>query len=247
MATFGRVREPKKQPLVLSREQVERMIECSESIKAKAALTLLYSSGLRLSEVCNLRVTDVDSKRMILRLQQAKGNRDRIALLSPRALETLREYYRQYRPQHWLFEGRQGKPLHSRSFASYILHCRLRAGIDLKISPHTFRHSFATHLLDDGVSLITIQRLLGHASLSSTAIYTHLSTDVFQKVKSPFDSPLPQEKKHGPAAVKKKSRKKASAQKSARKPARSRAKRTVAPRRKASSTSRSRAKKGGRK
>src|SRR2546428_11313657 len=135
-----------------------------------------YATGLRLSEVLHLRVSDIDSQRRVIRVHLGKGHKDREVMLSPKLLDLLREYWRQYRPQTWLFPGQGGQdPLSPSSVQRVCLEARQRSGLGKKVSSHSLGHSFATHLLDAGVDLRTIQLLLGHRSLSTTARYLHVS------------------------------------------------------------------------
>jgi len=194
MRPFTRMREPTKQPKVISREEVEQLINGAGNQKSKAVIALLYSSGLRLAECTNLRISDIDSKRMIIHVHAGKGAKDRYALLSERTLGILREYYRKYRPEGWLFPGKvPGKPLHSRIIQEFVRYTGRKIGLDKAVSPHVLRHSFATHCLEAGVPLQVIQHLLGHSRIDTTAIYTHVSTDLLSKVKSPFDQPVPEQ------------------------------------------------------
>lgn len=194
MQGFTRMREPNKQPSILSREQCHALIEAAENLKRKAAIAILYSSGIRLSECANLNVSDVDSKRMVLVIRNGKGGKDRLALLSPRCLSILREYYKLYTPtKPWLFEGnRPGKPIHVRSISEMVYITGYKAGIGKRVTAHMLRHSFATHLLEAGVRLQVIQHLLGHSDVSTTAMYTHVSSELLHSTISPFDAPLPQ-------------------------------------------------------
>jgi len=191
MRRFSRMREPKKQPKVLSREEIEKLLNGAGNLKCKAVIALLYSSGLRLAECTNLRIADIDGKRMIIHVHEGKGAKDRYALLSQRARGILREYYRKFRPVEWLFPGKvPGRPLHSRIIQEMVRYTGRKVGLDKTVSPHVLRHSFATHLLEAGVALQVIQHLLGHARIDTTAIYTHVSTDLLRSVRSPFDMPL---------------------------------------------------------
>lgn len=191
MRPFTRMREPDKQPQVISRQEVEKLIEGAGNLKCRAVISLLYSSGIRLSECTHLRIADIDSKRMVIHIHAGKGAKDRYALLSARTLSILREYYRAYRPVEWLFPGKvPGQPLHSRIIQEFVRFTGRKIGLDKHVSPHILRHSFATHLLEAGVPLQVIQHLLGHSRISTTAIYTHVSTEMLSKVTSPFDAPV---------------------------------------------------------
>lgn len=193
MQGFTRMREPHKQPSILSLEECHRLVESAENLKRKAAIAVLYSSGIRLSECANLTVSDIDRNRMVLVIRNGKGGKDRLALLSPRTLTILEEYYRQFKPvKPWLFEGnRPGKPIHVRSISEMVYITGYKAGIGKRVTPHMLRHSFATHLLEAGVRLQVIQHLLGHSDVSTTAMYTHVSNELLRSTLSPFDAPLP--------------------------------------------------------
>jgi site-specific recombinase XerD len=157
-------------------------------------LMTAYAGGLRLSEVLNLKVSDIDSKAMVVRIDQGKGKKDRYVMLSKRLLETLRAYWQISRPRNLLFPGEDGtKPMHPTAMQKAFQTARLVAKIDKPVSVHTLRHCFATHLLADGVDLRRIQQLLGHSSLATTEIYTHVAGDYLKQTKSPLDrakSPL---------------------------------------------------------
>jgi len=192
MRSFTRMREPKHQPQVLSRQEVEKVLDAASDIRDKAVISLMYSSGIRLNECAHLKVTDIDSNRMVVHVNNGKGAKDRYALLSGRTLQILRDYWRRDRPKQWLFEGTtQGAPLHHRWVQEVVRRAGRRANIGKPVAPHILRHSFATHLLEAGTPLQVIQHLLGHESIATTAIYTHVSTDLLRNVKSPFDTPLP--------------------------------------------------------
>jgi site-specific recombinase XerD len=189
MARMQPLRVPQKLPVVLSREEVGRLIAACGNLKHQTALALAYGTGLRASEVSGLKVSDIDSERMILRVEQGKGRKDRNAMLSPVLLERLRFWWKVARAQGkmldggWLFPGLN--PLESLSTRQLnrAIHAAARvAGIDKRVSMHTLRHSFATHLLNHGADLRAIQELLGHASLSTTQRYTHVSIDHLLKV-----------------------------------------------------------------
>ena len=192
MKPFGRMREPHRQPKILSRQEVEKVIESAENLKHKAIISLMYSSGIRLNECVHLTIKDVDSKRMVLHIIGGKGAKDRYAVLAERTLHILRDYYRKYRPVQWLFEGgKTGQPLHPRTIGNIVATTAFKAGLARNVSPHILRHSFATHLLEAGTPLQIIQRLLGHARIDTTALYTQVSAELLHSVKSPFDTPVP--------------------------------------------------------
>lgn len=191
MAGYGRMKEPVKVPSVLSRAEIESLISTTGNIKTKAVITLLYSSGIRLAECANLKITDVDSNRMVLRINQGKGGRDRFAVLSVRALVLLREYYRAVRPKHWLFENnRHTLPLARRRIQQLVQEAGKQAGIKKRVSPHILRHSFATHMLEAKKPLQAIQAFLGHTTIRTTVRYAHVSVELLNSIGSPFDEPL---------------------------------------------------------
>jgi site-specific recombinase XerD len=192
MAPYRRLKEPKHNPMVLSREEINAVINTEQNLKYKAIVAILYSSGIRLDECINLKVSDIDSARMIIRVHDGKGAKDRQTILSLRALNILRDYWRRFRPRTYLFEGYvPGKPIHHRTVGEIVATAGFKAGLRRRISPHVMRHTFATHLLEDGVPLQVIQMLLGHERIQTTSIYTHVSTDMLAAVKSPFDTKAP--------------------------------------------------------
>jgi len=188
MEKIPRLRSTKKLPVVLERQEVESLFSVTSNLKHRAILMLIYSSGLRLTEASHMKVFDIDSKRMVLRIREGKGRKDRYTLLSIVALEVLREYWRQYRPKEWLFPGRPSyKPLSVRSIQRIFKKARTLAGITKPATVHTLRHSFATHLLEQGTDLHRIQLLLGHSSLKTTTIYLHVSRKELLRIVSPLD------------------------------------------------------------
>ncbi len=174
-------------PVVLSETEVSAIIKATTNIKHKAMLMIAYSAGLRISEVINLKIKDVDSNRMQLRVEQSKGKKDRYTLLSAKTLVVLREYFLAYKPKEWMFEGAKQEAYTARSLQMVLHQSATKAGIKKKISMHTLRHSFATHLLENGTDLRYIQSLLGHESSKTTEIYTHITTKGFDQIKSPLD------------------------------------------------------------
>jgi integrase/recombinase XerD len=181
-------RPHRRLPVVLSRTEVARFLAAPPHLKHRALLTTIYAAGLRVSEVVTLKVSDIDSQRMVIRVRQGKGAADRYVMLSPRLLPLLRAYWKAHHPTDWLFPGRvAGKPLTPRHVKRICHEVRERAGLAKTISPHTLRHSFATHLLEAGTDLRQIQLLLGHRSLSTTARYLHVSPQLGATVQSPLD------------------------------------------------------------
>ena len=181
-------KQEKKLPVVLSLEEVVRLFDAIGSLKYRAILMTAYSAGLRISEVVSLRVTDIDSGRMVIRIQQGKGRKDRYVMLSPRLLLVLREHWKAARPASWLFQG-SGPDTHisTHSVRNACRKAAKRAGLTKHVTPHTLRHSFATHLLEAGADVRTIQILLGHRSLRTTAVYTHVSADALRATPSPLE------------------------------------------------------------
>ena len=183
-----RPRREKKLPVVLAREEVKKLIDVTINLKHRAILTLTYSAGLRLSEISNLKIADVDSKRMTLRIVQAKGFKDRYCVLSPVALALLRDYWQRYRPSIWLFPTQPGQAVSQRTVQQIFKKALRKAGIQKQVGIHSLRHSFATHLMEQGVSLPIIQQLLGHKSLKTTSVYLHVQQYSIEAVKSPLDT-----------------------------------------------------------
>jgi site-specific recombinase XerD len=181
-------REPRKLPVVLSADEVVRFLEAVPSLKTRAALTTGYAAGLRASETVKLKVCDIDSGRMVIRVEHGKGGKDRYVMLSTQLLAILRTYWRLARPRHWLFPGRDGiKPIDVQVLYSACRSACRAAGLDKRVTVHTLRHSFATHLLESGTDIRIIQILLGHANLSTTARYTRVSSGLIQRTQSPLD------------------------------------------------------------
>src|SRR5215831_3623576 len=186
-------KSPKRLPSVLSQDEVAHLIESANNLLDYTMLMTLYATGIRRAELCRLKVEDIDSQRMIVHIRQGKRNRDRDVPLTPKLLETLREYWRWMKPKTYLFPGmadnsRADKPLTPKCVWLAIQNAAKRAGIKKRVSPHTMRHSFATHLLENGTDLRTIQMLLGHSDLRATSIYLHLSRFHLQAVANPAES-----------------------------------------------------------
>ena len=183
-------RKQKKLPVVLSRDEAAHFLAAIQSLKYRTILSLCYGAGLRISEALHLQVTDIDSSRMMIRVRQAKGHKDRYVMLSPRLLELLRLYWKAQRPRTCLFPASAKnihKPLGPNAVQKVCQKARLDAGITKPVTPHTLRHSFASHLLEAGANIRTIQLLLGHNSLQTTAVYTHVSQTTIRETVSPFD------------------------------------------------------------
>jgi integrase/recombinase XerD len=183
-------RQPRKLPVVLSVEEVAKLLASvpGPGLKYRAALGISYGAGLRASEVCILKVKDIDSQRMLIHVEQGKGAKDRQAMLSPSLLEVLREYWRESRPEGWLFPGKPKiSPLSPRQLNRAFTSAKHMAGITKPASLHSLRHSFATHLLEANTDVRVIQVLLGHAKLSTTARYAHVATKTIRSTVSPFE------------------------------------------------------------
>ncbi len=181
-------RREKKLPIVLSLDEVMQFFNAVKSTKHRVILMTAYAAGLRVSEVTQLKLTNIDSKRKTIRVEQGKGHKDRYVMLSPRLLGILRDYWKMYRPPEWLFPGiTQNKPISPATVRNVCRLASLASGLGKKVTPHTLRHSFATHLLEAGTDLRTIQVLLGHKSPISTSRYTHIAVQNIQATKSPFD------------------------------------------------------------
>jgi integrase/recombinase XerD len=188
------VRHPRKLPDVLSAEEVGRLLEAAPGLKYKAALGTAYGAGLRVSEVAALKVDDIDSTRMLMRVEQGKGRKDRNAMLSPQLLELLRLWWREGKrrnvmpPHGWLFPGRSvAEPVSTRQINRAVHEAAEAAGIRKRVSPHTLRHSFATHLLEQDVDIRVIQVLLGHSKLDTTALYAKVATKTIRSVTGPLE------------------------------------------------------------
>ena len=186
-----RPRKNKHLPVILSKEEVSKMIEETVNLKHKAIIALLYSSGVRREELLNLQTSDIDSKRMLIRIHNGKGNKSRETLLAQNTLAILRKYYRLYHPLKYLFESyRPGLPYSATSVEKVVKRAAERAGITKHVCIHSLRHAFATHLLEQGANLKVIQRLLGHSSMRTTSVYLHLAKTDYKDVKSPFDTTM---------------------------------------------------------
>jgi len=193
------IAEPQKIPVVLSPEEVRRLLDAAPSFKCRLLLSLAYGCGLRASEVVSLKVSDIDSAQMVIRIEQAKGRKDRYVMLSPELLDMLRQWWKAARPQGWLFPGRPAlNPLTTRQL-NRLFHLAAKAAETKKgATLHSLRHSFATHLLESKLDIRMIQALLGHKRLDTTAHYTRVATDLISKVVSPLDQLVKKDKKDEP-------------------------------------------------
>lgn len=180
--SIERPRKKKRLPDVLSKDEILGIIENTNNLKHRCIVELLYSSGLRRNELLQLRPSDIDSKRMMVRVRQGKGSKDRLTILSKNTLNDLRQYFKEYRPKNFLFEGVNGKSYSTSSVLNIIVNAAKKAGINRRVTPHMLRHSFATHLLEKGTDIRHIQLLLGHGSTRTTEIYTHVADRSFMKI-----------------------------------------------------------------
>lgn len=191
MKSIPRTKKAKRLPIVLSKDEVKRILNVTTNLKHKAILATTYAAGLRVGEVARLKITDIDSSNMQIRVEQGKGNKDRYTLLSEKNIEILREYYKRYHPNTWLFPGAiDGLPLTERTIQHVFEQSKEKAGIKKAVTVHSLRHSFATHLLEAGTDIYHIQLLLGHASVKTTSIYIHLTNHSALRLVSPLDSTL---------------------------------------------------------
>lgn len=182
-----RPKKPQKLPSILAEEELITLIQKTENLKHRALLMTAYSAGLRVSELVSLQIRDVDSKRMLIHVRAGKGKKDRMVPLSQKLLETLRVYFRMYRPRVFLFEAEEGKPYNTHYAQAVLRVAKQKAGIHKKGSIHLLRHSYATHLLESGTDIRYIQTFLGHQSLQTTMRYTHVSRLKIESIQSPLD------------------------------------------------------------
>ncbi len=185
--SIDRPRKEKKLPQVISKSEVMKILDNTNNLKHRCIVGLLYSAGLRRNELINLKLSDIDSNRMLIRIESGKGNKDRYSLLSNQILDDLRIYYKKWRPKKYIIEGQYGGQYSGQSIAVIVTKAAKKAGIRIRVTPHMLRHSFATHLLEAGVDLRQIQVLLGHSSSKTTEIYTHVATSTFSSIKNPLD------------------------------------------------------------
>jgi integrase/recombinase XerD len=187
---YFQVERPRKElklPDILSKEEVASMVDNTDNLKHKCLIVIIYSCGLRRSEVIEMKLNDIDSKRMLIKIRGAKGKKDRYVQLAKGALIMLRQYYKEYRPSVWLFEGQKGGQYSAESIMNIVKQAGRRAGIKKNVYPHILRHSFATHHLEQGTDLRYIQEWLGHSSSKTTERYTHVSQADFSRFRNPFD------------------------------------------------------------
>lgn len=180
-------RKPHNLPNVLSKSEVKRLLQFTVNLKHKTMLTTIYALGLRSGELLNLKVANIDSDRMLVTIKAAKGKKDRIVMLSPKLLKLLRSYFKKYRPIDYLFEGQSGAAYSSASINKVFKNAKEKAGIKKYATLHTLRHSFATHLLENGTDIRVIQKLLGHNNIATTLLYTKVSNNLIGQVRSPLD------------------------------------------------------------
>ena len=185
---LSRPKKVKKLPGVLMVEEVELILKQCKNLKHKCILMTLYSGGLRRSELINLKISDIDSQRMLIRITNSKGGKDRYTLLSEKLLKLLRDYYKLYKPKYWLFEGQGGGQYSATSIENIFRKALKQAEIKKHATPHTMRHSFASHLLEQGINLRYIQEILGHSSTKTTEIYTHVCSRQLTKIQNPLDN-----------------------------------------------------------
>ena len=191
--TFQIVRPQKKKrlPVILSKEEIKKILDVNitPNLKHRCILTVIYSGGLRIGEACRLKISDIDSKSMVIKITQGKGNKDRYTVLANKALMLLRQYYRSYRPVDWLFPGEpSSKHISERSVELVFKKACEKSGINKDVTVHCLRHSFATHLMESGVNLRYIQNLLGHHSIETTVVYTHVCKNHIGKIINPLDT-----------------------------------------------------------
>jgi len=178
----------KKLPVVLGMKEVQSLFSHTHNIKHRTILAVIYSCGLRVSELINLKITDIDNKRMVINIRNAKGNKDRQVQLTPQILELLRLYYREYLPETYLINGQNGGKYSSGSIQKIIKSSSKKAKINKNVTPHTLRHSFATHLLENGTDIRYIQTILGHSDIKTTQIYTHVTSTHLKNIRNPSDN-----------------------------------------------------------
>lgn len=183
-----RPKKAKAQPILLSDSELQSLFDVCTNIKHRCILSLLYSGGLRCGEIINLQITDIDSKCMVIRIRSGKGRKDRMVTLNPKVLELLREYFKEYRPVNYLFNGQIKEQYTKRSIEQFIKDLAIKSGITKRVYPHLIRHQFITALLENGEDIYTAQLLAGHSKTSTTIGYAHLRDKFISKVKSPIEN-----------------------------------------------------------
>jgi len=182
------MKRPNGLPNILTVDEIRKIINSITILKHRSIISTIYSCGLRISEAVNLKINDIDSSAMTVKIVNAKGRNDRIVMLSEKLLSLLREYFKEYKPKIYLFEGQKGEQYSTRSIQQLFNNAVKKVGIKKKVTVHSLRHSFALHLLDNGTDIRFIQELLGHKHLSTTQIYTLINPASVKKIKSPFDN-----------------------------------------------------------
>ena len=185
---IDRPRKDKMLPIVLSKNEIQLLFNCTYNLKHFTILAVIYSCGLRVSELINIKINDIDNNRMVIHIRQAKGNKDRQVQLTSKILNLLRKYYKKYRPVNYLIVGQNGGKYSTTSIQKIIKNSTLKAGIYKKVTPHTLRHSFATHLLENRTDIRFIQTILGHSDIKTTQIYTHVSNAHLKNIQNPSDN-----------------------------------------------------------
>ena len=185
---IDRPRKEKKLPNVLSKNEIQLLFNSTYNLKHLTILAVIYSCGLRVSELINIKINDIDNNRMVIHIRRAKGNKDRQVQLTNQLLELLRKYYKKYLPFNYLIVGQNGGKYSTTSIQKIIKNSSLKAGIYKKVTPHTLRHSFATHLLENGTDIRYIQTILGHSDIKTTQIYTHVSNAHLKNIQNPSDN-----------------------------------------------------------
>jgi site-specific recombinase XerD len=183
-----RPRKEKKLPNILSKKEIQLLFNSTYNLKHLTILAVIYSCGLRVSELINIKISDIDNNRMVIHIRKAKGNKDRQVQLTNQLLELLRKYYKKYLPVNYLIVGQNGGKYSTTSIQKIIKNSSLKAGIYKKVTPHTLRHSFATHLLENGTDIRFIQKILGHSDIKTTQIYTHVSNAYLKNIQNPSDN-----------------------------------------------------------
>jgi len=181
-------RKEERLPDILSKSEIESIIKCPKNLKHQSVICLLYGGGLRVGELINLKITDIDSSRMVINIRASKGNKDRVIMLDQSLLELLRSYVKEYKPVNYLFNGQKKDQYSDRSVNELLKYWAVKSGVKKNVHAHLLRHSFASHLLESGTDMAIIQKLLGHNNIKTTEIYAKVSTNIISQVKSPLSS-----------------------------------------------------------